>query len=281
MNKYPDPEDDDYNESDDEDFTLDKPQAGEDESDSEDETEQRKLDATYAKFQGRGGLIKTRAQRRAEAERGIKPQEDKPQSVVGQSSVDVDALWKEMNGPSTRKEEPAVAKDSAVANEAKAANETAKEGEAVKGGAKEGEAVKEAKNSTEEKKQLKDEMITITRTFKFAGSVRTETKEVPKHSAEGQDFLKQDKLKEELRGRGRPKRKMSLMEEYQMNKTKKINTLEKSRLDWLGFVDKEGIKEDLTKFNKAGYLDKQDFLSRVDTKRESEMRQQRAKSLPK
>lgn len=273
MNKYPDPEDDDYNESDDEDFTLDKPQAGEDESDSEDETEQRKLDATYAKFQGRGGLIKTRAQRRAEAERGIKPQEDKPQSVVGQSSVDVDALWKEMNGPSTRKEEPAVAKDSAVASEVGAANETTKEARAVK----------EAKDTTSEEKkaQLKDEMITITRTFKFAGSVRTETKEVPKHSAEGQDFLKQDKLKEELRGRGRPKRKMSLMEEYQMNKTKKINTLEKSRLDWLGFVDKEGIKEDLTKFNKAGYLDKQDFLSRVDTKRESEMRQQRAKSLPK
>jgi len=295
MNKYPDPEDEDYSESEDEDYSPEKAtqdQAKDGDSDSEDEGEQKKLDATYAKYQGRGGLIKTRAQRRAEAEGRVKVEaEPKPDAVVGESSVDVDALWQEMNAPGPKKMEPKVA----ITSEKPEAAGAEKQEKSTSGTpvsdtpvgdtpvSDNSNSIKFASDKPVEKDSapLADEMITITRTFKFAGDIKTETKQVPKHSAEGRDYLQQEKLKEELRGKGRApaKRKMSLMEEYQMNKTKKINTLEKSRLDWLGFVDKEGIKEDLSKHNKAGYLDRQDFLNRVDSKRETELRQQRAKNM--
>ena len=46
-------------------------------------------------------------------------------------------------------------------------------------------------------------------------------------------------------------------------KPTKLNVLEKSRLDWAGFVDKEGIGDDLTRFNKNGYVEKQEFLHRA------------------
>lgn len=52
----------------------------------------------------------------------------------------------------------------------------------------------------------------------------------------------------------------------------KLNTLEKSRLDWAGFVDKEGIQDDLKKFNKGekGYLEQQAFLGRVAENRDQQ-----------
>lgn len=52
----------------------------------------------------------------------------------------------------------------------------------------------------------------------------------------------------------------------QMNKTKKIGTLEKTKLDWNSFKRKEGIEEQLQTHNrgKDGYLERQDFLQRTD-----------------
>jgi len=46
----------------------------------------------------------------------------------------------------------------------------------------------------------------------------------------------------------------------------KLTTLEKSRLDWAGYVDKAGIGDELDKQKKggAGYLDRKDFLGRVE-----------------
>ena len=48
----------------------------------------------------------------------------------------------------------------------------------------------------------------------------------------------------------------------------KLSTLEKSRLDWASFVDKRNINEELKIHNKAGYLDKQDFINRMNSKRD-------------
>ena len=53
------------------------------------------------------------------------------------------------------------------------------------------------------------------------------------------------------------------------NKKMKLSTLEKSRLDWASFVDKRKIGDELKKHNKAGYLDKQAFLGRVDVKKDA------------
>ena len=44
----------------------------------------------------------------------------------------------------------------------------------------------------------------------------------------------------------------------------KLSTLEKSRLDWASF-DKRNINEELKIHNKAGYLDKQDFINRMNS----------------
>lgn len=50
----------------------------------------------------------------------------------------------------------------------------------------------------------------------------------------------------------------------------KLNTIEKSKMDWAGYVDREGIKEELDGAGKAkeGYLGRMDFLGRVDEMRE-------------
>lgn len=307
MNRYTEEEefaDDDYNESEDEDYNPEQEQInkGSESDDSEDE-EERKLASTYAQIQGDGGLIKSRAQKK---KTGDLPADEKPPSVVGEASVDVDALWAEMTSapprkPST-KPEPSQNKqsnpansnesDKSVAQSQNSANDStstpsSEDKKNVDTGAKSQPRIPDlelpAGNSP-----LGEDTITITRTFKFAGEVKTETKVVPRLSSEGQDYLKEQKhkqeeedRKEQMRGPRREpvKRKMSLIDEYKMNKTKKINTLEKSRLDWLGFVDKEGIRDDLSKHNKDGYLDRQGFLDRVDQKRESELRQQRAKQL--
>lgn len=50
------------------------------------------------------------------------------------------------------------------------------------------------------------------------------------------------------------------------DKSQKLTSLEKSRLDWASFVDARRIKEDLVYHNKAGYLDKQEFLQRVEAR---------------
>lgn len=64
------------------------------------------------------------------------------------------------------------------------------------------------------------------------------------------------------------KRKSKLEEAYGRNAaSKKLNTLEKSRIEWSGFVDEQGINEELKHGNKAGYLDKQDFLGRSEAAR--------------
>lgn len=56
------------------------------------------------------------------------------------------------------------------------------------------------------------------------------------------------------------------------DKKLKLTTLEKSRLDWASFVDKKSIKDELHLHNKSGYLDKQDFLGRMDAKQDQKYR---------
>lgn len=247
------PNEDDYRESEDEDFNPDNGEVDQS-SDSEDEKEIAK----YKDFEG-AGLIKTRAQRQLEE------QQEKEYDIANKvnSSLDVDSLWQSMN----------------------------------------------QKNPPHREKILEEEYVVVKRRYEFAGKVTVEEKKVPKSSAEGRAYLKEEEqeqldakkalldevedLKEDLKDwsnekstenpkessqnlslkrpadplkrRGPPKKKKSsLMAELEAGKAKKMNTLEKSRLDWIGFVDQEGIKDDLTHFNKAGFLHRQDFLSRVE-----------------
>lgn len=70
----------------------------------------------------------------------------------------------------------------------------------------------------------------------------------------------------------RPKSTLSsLVSQYNI-KEPKLNTLEKSKLDWQGYVDREGIKDELKYKNKDGYMEKVAFLQRVDDRRLNQLK---------
>lgn len=61
----------------------------------------------------------------------------------------------------------------------------------------------------------------------------------------------------------------------------KLNTVEKSKLDWAAYVDRAGIKDDLDVHSRAkeGYLGRMEFLNRLEDKREEERRNARLKNM--
>ena len=130
--------------------------------------------------------------------------------------------------------------------------------------------------------------VKIVRTYEFAGKTVTEEKEVPRDSAEAKAHLDSihfqsqqtekalnsksldssaTKAEVDNGGMRKPMKRVSKLGAMQSNKTPKLNVLEKSRLDWAGFVDKEGISDDLKHFNKDGYVEKQEFLRRTEERR--------------
>jgi hypothetical protein len=60
-------------------------------------------------------------------------------------------------------------------------------------------------------------------------------------------------------------------------KAQKLNVVDKSRLDWTGFVDKEGIAQELDTHGKTkeAYLGRMNFLAGVDARREEELKKAR------
>lgn len=147
---------------------------------------------------------------------------------------------------------------------------------------------------------LTTEKIRIETTYTFAGKLVRESKVVDADSAEAKAYLnsttgivgqseksapksyvavvrKIQGSDEEATLRIKLKRP-SLIDKFLLgDKKHKLTTLEKSRLDWASFVDKKSIKDDLALHNKAGYLDKQDFLGRMDAKKDEQY--QKAKEL--
>lgn len=64
-------------------------------------------------------------------------------------------------------------------------------------------------------------------------------------------------------------------------KAQKLNVVDKSRLDWTGFVDKEGIAEELDTHGKTkeAYLGRMDFLAGVEAKREEERKKMKTAAM--
>lgn len=58
---------------------------------------------------------------------------------------------------------------------------------------------------------------------------------------------------------------------------RKLNTVEKSRMDWAGFVDKEGIKDELVLAGRAkgNFATQQEFLARTEARRDDDARRVR------
>lgn len=146
------------------------------------------------------------------------------------------------------------------------------------------------------------ELIQIKRTYNFAGKVHTEEKLVPRDSAEAKLFFASEDAvttadtlpeKRDTRKAFRsafephtdplPQRAdlnlgmAARMQAGRDAQAKKLNTVEKSRMDWAGFVDKEGIKDELTLAGKAkgSYAAREDFLARSEARREEDARRAR------
>lgn len=241
---------------------------------------------------GEGGLIKTRAQRAAEKV------EKKYESVKGPVTIDVDALWQQMlddaaPAASTRGQHEKGADDAAVQQESpkrRLPDNSAASADAP------------AKDS--------DGMIRIKRTYNFAGKVHTEEKLVPRESAEAKLYLasldptvdpssaEADQAHKRMPRKAyrslfepiadqqllkRPDLKLGLGVLMQARElatraeAKKLNTVEKSRMDWAGYVDKEGIKDELELAGKSktSFVSRQDFLARSEARREEEARRAR------
>lgn len=110
------------------------------------------------------------------------------------------------------------------------------------------------------------EKKTITEIFEFAGEKVEVEKVVDVNN--GSSANKNDDGAVRRPGRGSSRSSGSGIGSIldQLGKPNKITTLEKTKLDWNKFKQREGIEEDLQTFNKGkdGYLERQDFLERTD-----------------
>ena len=225
-------------------------------------------------------------------ELNCREKEKKPLASAAGATVDVDALWKSLNSGSNKSETTSTQtmEDSAPSRKV----DTPVEERHV---TTTDTSVQDTTSSTEvpetSAKADSEDMIAIKRTYVFAGETITEEKLVPKTSAEARLYIQSQQqpaspstpnsTSKPLR---RPKKRVSQFEPNPNGIVKglaspgpKLNTIEKSKLDWAGYVDKEGIKEELDVAEKAkeGYLGRMDFLGRVEAKREDERKNAKMK----
>lgn len=247
---------------------------------------------------GEGGLIKTRAQR------AVEKKERRPLARTEGATVDVEALWAQMTAAPLRPEQPEPLPSASTAQDAAAP------------------AVAQAADTP-----VEEELLTVTKTFVFAGQNTTEEKQIPrsaleKHTADGwkpvtavksTDATEASKSKPTDPHIRRPLRRptrfdpnpagyvRALAPEHQLSwprkttsptapppdsllegakkptKAIKLNVVDKSRMDWSGFVVKEGIAAELQEHGKSkdNYMGRRDFLAGVEARREEEGRKGR------
>lgn len=221
----------------------------------------------------------------------------------GPVTIDVDALWARMTSsavwPTNGQDKPQEAQQGGAAD-AKA--------EQADGQAQKKDGATGAGGNDDEPSQ----MIKMKRTYNFAGKVHTEEKLVARDSAEAKLYLaslgkdgeaasaddpaaramprtafrsafEPPLLAEQIRPRADLNLGLGVLRQARElaakdpNAAKKLNTVEKSRMDWAGFVDKEGIKDELVLAgkSKASYAARQDFLARSEALREEDARRAR------
>jgi len=151
-------------------------------------------------------------------------------------------------------------------------------------------------------------MVLIKRTIKFAGKVQHEEKLVARDSAEARLYLASQAaadaeiadadepakrtLRKAFRSAYEPVLEPALLasgrradldlgvavrlraRDGKAQAATKLNTVEKSRLDWAGYVDREGLKDELALAgrSKESYAHRQDFLARSEARREEDAR---------
>uniref|UniRef100_V9KRR5 Craniofacial development protein 1 n=1 Tax=Callorhinchus milii TaxID=7868 RepID=V9KRR5_CALMI len=124
--------------------------------------------------------------------------------------------------------------------------------------------------------------VTITKVFDFAGEEVKVTKEVDAASREAKSFFQNQQEQKELQSKSSPTATLAASTPTSSGvkrlcglggalgkitgKKQKMSTLEKSKLDWEAFKEKEGIGDELAIHNrgKEGYIERKAFLERVD-----------------
>ena len=237
-------------------------------------------DGDASGHESEGWRARTRAMRERDKD---EKKQNKLASIKG-STIDVEKLWEDMNRADFKLSSPAeqVQRQPATQQDVVRHATVDRNGE-------------ESANKENEPGLV--EMITIKRTYKFAGEIHTEEKTVLKSSAEAQLWLAQQSSKPkatdaEGRAVNRPLRKISRFDPNFNNLElfkgawttslgakpgptgPKLNVVEKSKMDWAIHVDAEGLKEELDVHAKAkeGYLNRMDFLRDVEGRKEGEAR---------
>lgn len=284
----------DYIEEEDEDFVPDQNLEIDDASkDEEDDIEEDNLikSKDYSKIESDvGGLIKTRHGRQLEMEHMAKHKYDDIMVNDMHITSKVTNLWDEMQDESNKRlYDDKSARHSVISENVPDVIETSSDNTAPE-----------------------EEKILIERTYKFAGETIHEKKLVPISSAVAKEYLnslkfdankvgdnkddsipKNDERIENDNGivgtdtntsdhppLRRPLKRPPILEDIISGSLKpKLSTLEKSKLDWVQYVDKEGINDELQYNNRDGYLAKQDFLSRVESKKDAQYKELRQKQL--
>ncbi|ENH64384.1 SWR1-complex protein 5 [Fusarium oxysporum f. sp. cubense race 1] len=236
--------------------------------------------------EGEGGLIKTRRQRAAEYVSDIWI----PRCVlltrnIRKETIDVDALWAQMISKPPTPE----SKDDRPNDVDTSTNFIDKPNDSAK------------KKSNSTISDQSSTMIRIKRTYNFAGRIHIEEKLVPRDSAEAKLYLAsqgQEAPKDSPEKRVTRKAFRSAFEPQvdllphraDLNlgmaarikagkeaQAKKLNVVEKSRMDWAGYVDKEGIKDELELAGKSkdSYMAREDFLAKSEALREEDSRRAR------
>ncbi|KAK6437904.1 swr complex subunit [Oleoguttula sp. CCFEE 5521] len=233
-------------------------------------SKKRKVDKEDEESGGEGGVVRTRAQRAVEKEqKKLRKAQEK-----GEVTVDVDALWAELMGD-------------------------------------------EDKENQDVTKAV-DKLVKIRRRIAFAGEITEVEEEVPASSAAAQQYLgahPEGTLQhntptttltrplrrpssfepnplaairgvppERLRPRAPSRTDVLLatqrLEDERKKKAEKMSTVQKSALDWRGFVRKEGIESEMEEYGKSkrGFLAREEFLDRVAGKKEEGRRDARLKA---
>lgn len=265
---------DEYDEDEDEDYDPDAVEAKPDKDESDDDEEEVQ---NYSNVQGTVSQVKTRSQ--------LHRKDDEPR-LIGNFATDERGL---------------VQVDTKIDVDSVFATLTNNDKEEWQRLVR--EKTPEAPVQEAPKEDLHPQKIKIELSYTFAGKLVTESKLVDADSAEAKAYLNstaaitQSKDRTLVRSfvpvfrtvpgseepvelRIKLKRPL-LIDKVLANGSKKLklSTLEKSRLDWASFVDNRKIGDELKIGNKAGYLDKQEFLGRIQTKRDEQY--QKAKDLEK
>ncbi len=195
------------------------------------------------------------------------------------SSVDVDAIWARMaegtQAPAEQNRTPDTQEVLSTINAAESSNCPTN--------------LPDASKSTKSPDPNADGTIIIKRKYDFAGQTLEEERTVPATSAEARLYLEAQSTQAPTHTTPRPpiRRPMKRASMFGSNtkangkgltaftgEAPKLNTIEKSKLDWAAHIDQEGISDELDEHRRAkgGYLERMDFLGRTEAKREEDLR---------